>query len=401
MATTGVVGHTWRADVTTTGSIEPADGSSTLDWYVAADDRWHDPKIDSGVRNTRVEGTAVFETKVRIPGGDAIQRVWSVADHGGYTLVEVQNDSSLPIAVAFTRSDVVANRLPATVPIEGIDLPAGSVLLPVGHRSSVVVGLSHGANDQRTLPSGLPSSDAVVRGWIARTDSASRLELPDSGLAEAVRAARCEVLLNGPPDHEVDAERYLLAVAELVRMGELDRSGVEAIVLDVASAVERTVRDANPLASSALHAAGVLLAVAGERRALRDVQRFMSSCTTATVMHGDMNAGIEVVSSVEGRLARGAELFPDGIPASWLGVDFDAQRLVVGPASRLSLAVRWHGQNAAVLWEIEGDPVTLSTTVATGGWTSNVPCGETLWLLESGAADQLVDDELLSDDERL
>jgi len=150
-----------------------------------------------------------------------------------------------------------------------------------------------------------------------------------------------------------------------------------------------------------LHAAGVLLAVAGERRALRDVQRFMSPCTTATVMHGDMNAGIEVVSSVEGRLARGAELFPDGIPASWLGVDFDAHRLVVGPASRLSLAVRWHGQNAAILWEIEGDPVTLSTSVATGGWTSNAPCGETLWLLESGAAGQLVADELLSDDERL
>ena len=382
MATTGVVGHTWRADVTTTGSIEPADGSSALDWYVAADDRWHDPKIDSGVRNTRVEGTAVFETKVRIPGGDAIQRVWSVADHGGYTLVEVQNDSSLPIAVAFTRSDVVANRLPTTVPIEGIDLPAGSVLLPVGHRSSVVVGLSHGANDQRTLPSGLPSSDAVVRGWITRTDSASRLELPDSGLAEAVRAARCEVLLNGPPDHEVDAERYLLAVAELVRMAELDTRDAEAIVPEIAEAVAQVAQGTSPLAAAALGAAGVVLAKAGERRALRDLSNLVAKQAGRPRPVPEIDS-IEVVTGIEQLIARGGQLFPAGIPVPWLGVDFEAHGLVVGPSSRLSLAVRWHGQNAAVLWEVEGDEITLSASVATGGWTTSERSGEALWALDA------------------
>src|SRR5688572_5419061 len=117
MATTGVIGQTWRADVTATGSVEPWDGSALLDWYIAADDRWHDPRTDHGVRHQRVDGTAVFETKVRIPGGDAVQRVWSVADAGGFTLVEVTNDSSLPMAVAITRSDIVANRPPADVPI--------------------------------------------------------------------------------------------------------------------------------------------------------------------------------------------------------------------------------------------------------------------------------------------
>ena len=387
MATTGVIGQTWRADVTATGSVQPWDGSTTLGWYVAADDRWHDPATDTGVRHQRMDGTAVFETKVRIPGGDAVQRVWSVADRGGYTLVEITNDSSLPIAVAFTRPDVVANRPPADVPIQGIDLPADSVLLPVGHRSTVVVGLAHagrtGATLPATLPAGLPSSDAVTRGWLSRCDAASRLELPDVTLAEAVRAARCEVLLCGPPDVDDDAERFLLTAAELVRMGEWDERAVVAMVDDVAVAVERVVGGSSALRGCAIDAAGVVLAAAGERRAVRDLQRFMSPCTTPQVVQGDMNPPIEVVAAVERQVAAGPVLFPDGIPPSWLGVDIEAHGLVAGSSTWLSLAVRWHGANAAVLWEVTGDPVTLTSSTVSGGWMTTDRTGEALWLLES------------------
>ena len=387
MATTGVIGQTWRADVTPTGSVQPWDGSAPLDWYVAADDRWHDPETDTGVRHQRVDGTAVFETKVRIPGGDAIQRVWSVADSGGYTLVEITNDSSLPIAVAFTRPDVVANRPPADVPIQGIDLPAGSVLLPVGHRSTVVVGLAHTeramATLPGTLPAGLPAHDAVARGWLSRCDAASRLELPDAADAEAVRAARCEALLCGPPDVDDDAERFLLTAAELVRMGEWDERAVVAMVEDVAVAVERVVRAQSALRGCAIDAAGVVLVAAGERRAVRDLQRFMSPCTTPAVVHGDMNPPIEVVAAVERRVAAGPVLFPDGVPPSWFGASVEAHGLVAGPSTRLSLAVRWHGANAAVLWEVTGDPVTLTSAAVPGGWTSTAPTGEALWVLEA------------------
>jgi hypothetical protein len=54
--------------------------------------------------------------------------------------------------------------------------------------------------------------------------------------------------------------------------------------------------------------------------------------------------------------------------------------LVAGPQSRVSLAVRWHGADAAVLWEVEGEPVVLSTSVD-ATWTSSHPRGETLWRL--------------------
>ena len=50
-----------------------------------------------------------------------MHRVWSVADGGGRTIVEVSNDSPLPIACAFSRRDLLTARPPADVPIEGID----------------------------------------------------------------------------------------------------------------------------------------------------------------------------------------------------------------------------------------------------------------------------------------
>ena len=83
MITTGVVGQRWRASVTAWGAIEPWDGSPALDWYVAADDRWHVPRAEPAVRQSRVQGTPVVETRLRVPGGDIVQTVYSCADAGG------------------------------------------------------------------------------------------------------------------------------------------------------------------------------------------------------------------------------------------------------------------------------------------------------------------------------
>ena len=65
---TGVLGQDWRADVTGWGAIEPWDGSATLSWHVAADDRWHSPDTEAAVRQVRVLGAPVFETRLRVPG---------------------------------------------------------------------------------------------------------------------------------------------------------------------------------------------------------------------------------------------------------------------------------------------------------------------------------------------
>ena len=199
MTSTGVVGGQWRATITEWGALEPWDGSSTTDWFVAADDRWHRPQHETATRQVKLDGTPVVETRVRIPGGDAVQRVYSVADAGGLTIIEVTNESTLPIAVAFTGGGLVSRRAPTSAPAQGIDLPADAVIHPIGHQAAVTVARPHGAVAAgAALPDSFASADQVARGWLAQTQRASRLQLPDVAMVEAVTAARCELLLNGP-----------------------------------------------------------------------------------------------------------------------------------------------------------------------------------------------------------
>ena len=113
-------GGTWRGTVTEHGSVLPTDGSAELDWFIAADDRWYTPRNEPTTRQKWYAGYPVAETRVKIPGGDMIQRVYSVADLGGMTVMEFENDSTLPIAVAVTRRDVFTTREPAANPPVGI-----------------------------------------------------------------------------------------------------------------------------------------------------------------------------------------------------------------------------------------------------------------------------------------
>jgi hypothetical protein len=374
---TGVLGQTWRATVTDRGAVVPWDGSPPLYWYVAADDRWHTPSAEAAVRQVRLSGAPVFETRMRVPGGDAVQRVWSIADAGGWTVVEIANDSPLPFACAFSRADVWTSRPPADVPIDGIDLPAGSVVVPVGHRATVTVGLAHTANGG-DLPRSHPAADAVARGWRSLTERASRRVLPDDALVDAVVAARCEVLLGALPGCDEDPVGFLLSAAELVRLGELTRAEAAHRAGDVAIAAERVARGDGWDADAALEAAAFVLATAGERRAVLDVTRI-----TAGRRPGGLPAepvgGIRAVAAVERRLARGAVLFPEGIPERWRGSSVEGHGLVAGPATRLSFALRWHGARPAVLWEVDGEPVALSAPVVDPSWRTTGQSGEALW----------------------
>ena len=99
------------------------------------------------MRQVRVEGTAVTETRVRVPRGDVVQHVYTVADAGGLTVVEVTNESTLPVAIAFGRRDVLTERPIVDVPIEGIELPAGVVRAAA--RPSGVVPHRHPARGHR------------------------------------------------------------------------------------------------------------------------------------------------------------------------------------------------------------------------------------------------------------
>ena len=72
-------------------------------------------------------------------------------------------------------------------------------------------------------------------------------------------------------------------------------------------------------------------------------------------------------------------LLPAGMPAGWRGIDFEAHGLPIGPASTLSYAVRWHGERAAVLWQVDGEPVELVAPAVDPAWRTRRPSGEALW----------------------
>jgi hypothetical protein len=87
------------------GLVTPWFGGWSLDWWIGADDRWHFPSTDAGVRQRLIEGTPVVETAMRIPSGDAVQRAYVVraSSRGAvdeWLAVEILNASRVPFALA-------------------------------------------------------------------------------------------------------------------------------------------------------------------------------------------------------------------------------------------------------------------------------------------------------------
>mgnify|MGYP006147771667 CR=1 FL=1 len=183
MRAVGVRGGAWLGGVNAWGDVF-VDGQERLRWFVAADDRWYRPSRETTVRQREISGVPVIETRIKVPGGDAVQRVYGVADFGGAIVVEVFNDSSLPFAVAFDRGDIAAMREPSPTGVQGIDLPAGSVVFPVGHHATMRVAILV-ADIERKISAqeleSLPSFEQVFRNLnqeITAPNQESMWEIP-------------------------------------------------------------------------------------------------------------------------------------------------------------------------------------------------------------------------------
>ena len=391
--TIGVTGQRWRASVSPWGSVTPwCDASiddaverATLDWFIAADDRWHNPAEEAAVRQRRIDGTPVVETRVRVPDGDAVQRVWSVADAGGLTIIEVENDSPLPFAIAFSGVDVLTERPPVHVPIQGIELPPGAITLPVGHHASIRVGIPHDstrAGADGRLPR-IPTATEVVSGWTSIAERASRLDLPDDGLAEAVIAARCDLMLEGPVDPSTDPIGFVLDVGELVRCGD-DPTGWLA---EIIGPLELSARSGDALLPSALVVGERIARLAGDSRAAGDIERLRARVTVDVPVEpigpfSELRRTDSVgrfVREVERRLANGTDLLPAGIPTRWLGANFELHDVPTSPESTVSFTVRWHGDRPAVLWEQTGVVQPLTASAVDSDWSTAAVSGEGLW----------------------
>lgn len=412
MTVTGVLGG-WRRDsVTPWGGVEPGDGSEPLDWWVAAEDRWYRPAEEPSLRQRCLGGAPVVETRLRVPGGDVVHRVMAVPDHAGLTVVEVTNESPLPVAVALTRADLWLVRPPTAVPHPGVELPAGSVVLPVGHRASVRCALVHGPRPQGFLPSDLVAVDSVQRAWVTSCERSGRVVVPDAAMVDQWVEARCQGALTFDPDALDEPVDWLLRCHEAVRLGE----PAHRWLAEVAGALERLMRPRRRLgrrvAASpggqvpwdvwrALVAGEAVVAASGDDRARGDMRSLLEAVAAADAAPAMSPGGVRHGAWFEDRLVRPApdgslHLFPGGLPSAWFGASLEVHDLPVALGRRLSFALRWHGERPAVLWEVTPDTGSTSPTVLTGGgldpaWSTAETSGEALLGVPPGAPLPTVD----------
>jgi hypothetical protein len=367
----GTLGSPWRATVTAGGALVMADGTAPVDWWVAADDRWHTPAEEPSRRQRRLLGTPVVETAIGVPGGDVAQRIYAVADGGGViVVVELENQSSLPVAVAFSRPDVASGRPLAAVPPGG---PAGAAAaVPVGHRTTVRVVVGGGA------PSSMPAAEQVARGWVAQTETGARYVVPDGGLMERIVTARCDALLAAPdPD---DPVAFLLTIAERARLGEPPELWVDDVAAAAVTVAKRAARDGLAWdAAAALDAAAEVLRRAGEAPGAADVAAMLGRLESTGARPSEPPAGIRAIAWLAAGLVRatpaGADLLAD-FPAAWAGQSVEVYGASVQQAT-IGFALRWHGQRPALLWEAS-EAMRLTCSGLDPSWSATGARGDAL-----------------------
>ena len=413
--TIGILGQPWRATVTPAGEVYPWDDAEAVKWYVAADDRWHIPADEVAVRQRSVDGAPVLETRVRIPGGDVIQRVWVATGRLGSAalMMEFENDSPMAIAIAIDRQDLLVSR-PVAVrssagewPAPGLEIPREPTVIPVGHRTMVraalvISGSATSVNDSALNIADFADWSAVARGWVSLSERASRLTIADlrdsQRVDELIVAERTEIALNPASlaDDPDAAVRWLLEARELKRMDLQDPDLVElsGAVEAISRAVKRgRIGQANAL--QGFKAAAYLLG-ADQERALVDLRKVVAKMvgtkktSLMAMLHtsshdSELNLLVEEVESEFAVMSDDGVItfLPDGIKPERLGVQFEVHGIAVGVNHRVSFAVRWHGPNAAVIWEVTGPTDVELRSGVDASWSSTNAAGEALWRVEN------------------
>jgi hypothetical protein len=386
----GVLGAPVVATVDDRGAVVV--GAVALDWLVGAEDRWHDPRTDAAVRQTRLAPAPAYETRVRVPSGDAVQRVYGAHGSDGvpYVVVEVENASPVPFAVAFVlrvprvrrRSlalslgdDVVragddavlvlpkppgrwaGRAAPAERPVHDVvvggdaregafetvrgSAPQAGFVFPVAHRTVVRVALPLDPRAEPEAPvAALADAASVQRGWVTQLDRAMRAELPGR-TGERLDAARATLLVEGGASAPASA-----------MLANLEDWGFDA---EAAAAWQRA-------SSSARRAARRReLPMTGTRPPAADAPDgdFVRWARDALVVdHGDT-----------------IDLLPGFLP-EWVGESVTVHDAPTR-AGLVSFAVRWHGARPALLWDAPAG-ARLRAPALDPQWSSAAPAGDAL-----------------------
>lgn len=437
-----VLGAPGWGEVDARGLVCPGSGEWTLDWWVGASDRWHRASQEAAVRQSDAGAGAVVETRMKVPDGDAVQRVWGVAAGGGpaVAVVEVGNEAATAFAVALVvRAPGVVLAVDQTgVAVGGQPVlvwdrpPAGAVVgpdevealleaeggattgldrkgrdvaaavWPLPHTARMAVSASLGRG-KVPAPPDLPDAEAVVRGWQAHLDRGTRIEVPDEGLARRIDRNRRRWLGQ-------TGRMETLDVAELCELSvRLDHHGYHddaEVVLD-----EIAARWTTEVPTERLTAFTVHHDLTGDQKT---AVRFVEAVAEAVEAAARVGSAVPVdpvdrllIAAGQDRAAqdlRRLHLDAAEPPAEGLRSELVADHgedLLVAPGFRpawrggslavyglptrfgtLSYAVRWHGARPALLWELDSrpgqEPVVVRAPGLDESWSSREPTGETL-----------------------
>jgi hypothetical protein len=402
----GVLGSPHQVTVDGHGAINPDGARWQLDWWVGADDRWHVPARETAVRQSVVGGAPVVETSLRVPGGDAVHRVYGVGGPAGLVAVEIENASGAPFVAALVVRSASGGRLRAVgmrgswvtlagrpalrTPrpamrwavatdgdafeevaggrarddeFGGVHDRAGRLevafLHPVSHRSRLRCALVVGAVDRSVPVDGvdlslLPDAQEAAAGWAAQLRRGMQVVLPDARLQVAVDAARAALLLVADAVARPRGEE----VAALEDWG-FDGEAADAwrrLGMRARRRAGRRVRDPRPWSTV---------------RA-----RLASASPTHTWTDGPAPLLRAVRDLLVGASDDGSLVLLAELPDEWRGQGLevhDAPTL----AGRVSYAVRWHGPRPALLWECER-PIPLRAPGLDPSWSTSEPRGEAL-----------------------
>jgi hypothetical protein len=383
----GTIGGGPPARVNDVGTVQPPGAGWTLEWWIGADDRWRLPTNEVAVRQHRVADAPVMQTAMRVPSGDAIQRVYAAAGAGAPIVIEVENASPVPFVLAFVvrgagqvAVDGATARVdrqfalttprapsrwaktiaaPVQLPVTTGNAETGpfpgardrgarlevALLHPVAHRTTLRAVITTGKQAPAVDPRSVADADDVARGWSRQLDRALRVELPSDALMARVRAARAEVLLAGQgrapgaavfaalEDWGFDAETS----AVWRRLSVRERQSVRGRAApETWAAAERLTDDAQFL-------------VAVRRLLVNDVPK----------------AAVELLTE---------------LPEAWRGEPLAVHDAPIADGV-LSYAVRWHGPRAAFLWESTAADVTLRVPGLDPDWSTTETRGEALFTL--------------------
>lgn len=423
-----------------TGTVAMADGSWRVEWGAKSGSEWRIASTERAVRQDRVDDTPVFETWMRVPGGDVIQRVGVVNDGDSRALV-VEYENASPDAVVVATVGIVdaavgtdaggasldgmpwirSSRVGAATvgpdvwaaveaDPDGTDADGhggAAVLTPVPHRQRVTVVVAIDGEP----PTREVSPTEVASGWRAVTGSALEVDVPDVQLSAAWRRVICDLVLAAGTDDPVvageaawwldlaglhqEADRGRTAVLRAADRGALDPDGAVVALRALAS---RDLRTGEP--SDLAEIAGPLAAIAG-----RDLDRVTAGLVARALAPTAPDAAADAADLAErlpvadraptSPVARGAahvlgHLFDDAdvagalsmlpeVPDAWHGHALDVRRMVTGLGA-LSFSVRWHGERPAVLWERTGGPdgAELRCPGLDPSWSTSERSGEAL-----------------------